>query len=266
MHALRLGLVLESTGLPVREAVAEAARLGVSGVQVDATGPLAPDSLSATGRREFLQLLRSSGLELAAVNVPLRRGLDVADGQQARIEHIGKVLRLAADLHCGRVVLPCPRLPQEPDTPRSRTLQETLTDLARQADYFGIVLALELGWDGAEAVVRYLSSFDTAQLKVTYDPANYLVHGYDPLAELSRLSGWVVHVHARDACPAGLARGQQEVPLGAGEVDWLTLTATLQVFNYQGVLAVERLEGDNRLADVRAGVAFLRRFLLPAQL
>lgn len=263
MKALRLGLVLESTGLPLRGALEEAARLGVSGVQADATETLAPDALSSTGRRDLLQLLRSLGLELAALHVPLRRGLDAPEGQQARIEHVNKVLRLAADLRCTRLILPCPRLPQDDTSPRGHTLRETLTDLARQADHYGIVLALELGWDPAEAVVRYLSSFDTAQLRVTYDPANFLVHGYEPLAELTRLSGWVVHVHARDARSAGLARGQQEVPLGVGEVDWLALTASLQSMNYEGVLAVERLEGERRLEDIRNGVAFLRRFLLP---
>jgi hypothetical protein len=36
--------------------------------------------------------------------------------------------------------------------------------------------------------------------------------------------------------------------------------------NYDGVLAVERLEGERRLEDVRAGVAFLRRFLLPVEM
>jgi len=263
MSAMRLGLVIESTGLPLRQAIEEAARLGVSGIQADAVDALAPDVLSATGRRDFGQLVRSLGLELAALHVPLRRGLDVADGQQARIDHIHKVLRLVADLRGRCLVLPCPKIPQEEDSPRGRTLRETLHELARYADLYGVFLALELGWDAAETVTAYLKRFDTERLKVTYDPANYLVHGYEPLAELTRLSGWVVHVHARDARPAGLARGQQEVPLGAGEVDWLALTAALQVMNYDGVLAVERLEGERRLEDVRAGVAFLRRFLLP---
>jgi sugar phosphate isomerase/epimerase len=189
--------------------------------------------------------------------------LDAAEGQQQRIEHIARVLRLAADLHCSRLVLPCPRLPGDDESPRGRILKETLNDLAQRADYFGIVLALEIGLDPAEAVVRYLSRFDTAWLQITYDPANFLVHGYDPLNELRQLSGWIAHVHARDARSAGLARGQQEVPVGAGEVDWLALTATLQVINYSGVLAIERLEGERRLEDVRASVAFLQRFLLP---
>ena len=92
MNRFKLGIVLETTGLPVRRALQEASRLGVSGVQIDAVGDLAPDRLSDTGRREFRTLLKSYNLELSALNCPLRRGLDVAENLQPRIEHIRKVL------------------------------------------------------------------------------------------------------------------------------------------------------------------------------
>ena len=36
MKPLRIGIVAESTGLPVRSAVAQAAKMGAGGVQVDA--------------------------------------------------------------------------------------------------------------------------------------------------------------------------------------------------------------------------------------
>jgi sugar phosphate isomerase/epimerase len=73
----------------------------------------------------------------------------------------------------------------------------------------------------------------------------------------------VAHAHARDARSAGLSRGLQEVPLGAGDVDWLALGATLQVIEFAGFLTVEREHGENRRADVAAGVKFLHRFAGP---
>src|SRR4051794_28570877 len=98
MNKLKLGIVLESTGLAFRQAIAEAARMGVHGVQVDAVGDLLPDRLGDTGRREFRTTLRSYNLELAALNCPLRRGLDVAADLQPRVEHVRKVMQLAFDL------------------------------------------------------------------------------------------------------------------------------------------------------------------------
>src|SRR4051794_28152951 len=104
MKPLRIAIVAESTGLPVRAAITQAARMGAEGVQIDAVGDLSPDRLTATGRREFGNLLRSFGQELAALNVPLRRGLDVADNLQPRLDHLRKVMQLAFDLGAGRVV------------------------------------------------------------------------------------------------------------------------------------------------------------------
>src|SRR5262249_50968581 len=126
MKPLRIGIVVESTGLPLRQAVAEAAKMGAAGIQVDAVGDLSPDALGETGRREFRNLLRSFNQDLAALNVPLRRGLDVAENLQPRLEHIRKVMQLAFDLGSRRVVVPCPRIPDDASSPRAQLLRESL--------------------------------------------------------------------------------------------------------------------------------------------
>ena len=258
---MKLGIVVESTGLALRPAIAEAARMSASGLQVDAGGDLAADRLGATGRREFRNLLRSFNQDLAALNVPLRHGLDVAAHQQERIEYVRTIMQLAIDLGTRTVVVPCPKIPTEPESPRAVTMRETLFALATHGDRIGIALALEIGFDAAATVKAYLASFDTGSLKVTFDPANLLMHGHDPLANLAPLQRMIAHVHARDARSSGLSRGLQEVPVGAGDVDWLAFTATLQVIEFDGFLVVEREQGENKLVDVAAGVKFLRRFV-----
>lgn len=263
MKPLRIGIVVESTGLPLRSALQEAARMASEGVQVDAVGDLAPDSLGETGRREVRNLFRSFGQDLAALNVPLRRGLDSAENQQQRLDHLRKVLQLAFDLGARRVVVPCPKIPEDPATPRAQTTREALAALGGHGDRIGAVLALEIGFDAAEKVENYLAGFDTGSLKVTYDPANLLTHGHDPVASLSKLKGLVAHVHARDARASSLSRGLQEVPVGAGDVDWMAFAATLQVLEYDGFVVVEREQGDDRLKDLANGVKFLRRFAAP---
>ena len=50
MSKLKIGVRLESLGVPLRRALQEAERLGVNGVQIDAVGELAPQSLSQSGR------------------------------------------------------------------------------------------------------------------------------------------------------------------------------------------------------------------------
>lgn len=263
MKPLRIGIVAESTGLPFRQAVAQAAKMGAEGIQVNATGDLAPDALGESGRREIRNLLRSFAQDLAALNVPLRRGLDSAENLQPRIDHIRKAMQLAFDLGARRVVVPCPRIPTDADSPRAQTMRESLWALGAHGDRIGTVLALEIGFDPAAMVKPYLAGFDSGSLKVAYDPANMLMHGHDPVANLAPLKGRIAHVHARDARAGGVSQGIQEVPLGAGDVDWMAFTATLQVLEYDGFLTVERESGENKLADVAAGVKFLRRFAAP---
>ena len=71
----------------------------------------------------------------------------------------------------------------------------------------------------------------------------------------------IVHAHAKDARRASPSRAAQEVPLGHGDIDWLEYLGILEEIEYRGWLTVEREVGDNRVADVAAGVAFLRRLV-----
>jgi sugar phosphate isomerase/epimerase len=263
MNRFKLGIVLETTGLPVRRALQEVSRLGVHGVQIDTAGDLAPDRLTDTGRREFRNLLKTYNLELSALNCPLRRGLDVAENLQPRVEHVRKVMQLAFDLGPRRVIVPLPKVPEDAAAPRALTARESLSALGSFGDRVGTVLALEAGLDSGEKVRDYLTSFDTGSLLVNFDPANFLLNGFDPLASLTALAGKVSHTHARDARAATVSGVAREVPVGAGDVEWMVYVATLESIDYRGFLTVDREAGDDRFADAAAGVRFLKRFVSP---
>ncbi|MBO0697491.1 MAG: sugar phosphate isomerase/epimerase [Zavarzinella sp.] len=261
---MKIGVVLESMGLPLREGLPTAARLGVAGLQVDATGDLAPDRLSDTGRRELKNLLRTYNQQLTALNCPFRRGLDGPENQQARIDYARKAMSLAFELGPRVVIVQCPKLPGENEPDRAALLREALMDLGRHGDRVGTVLALEIGLDAPEAVAAYLDTFDVGSLKVNYDPANLLVNGFDPVKAVIPLHRRIAHTHARDARRSTVSRGAQETALGAGDVDWLSFVASLTAVEYRGWLTIERENppGD-RLKDVERAVGFLRRMLVP---
>jgi sugar phosphate isomerase/epimerase len=261
MNPHKIGVRLESLGLPLRRALAEANRLGVGGVQVDAAGHLAPNNLSQTGRREFRHLLRAHNVELTAVGCPLRRGLDAAQDQQPRLEHVRKVLTLSADLGPRLVIVQAGPIPEQADNDRGRILDESLRDLARHGDRVGAVLALETGLESGAVMAAYLKRFDTGALAANLDPGNLLMHGLDPYESTRALHGLVRHVHAKDARRASASRSAQEVPVGHGDIDWMQFLGTLAEIEYRGWIVVEREAGENRLADVAAGVALLRRVM-----
>lgn len=261
MNRLKIGIRLESLGLPLRRGLEEAERLGAAGVQVDAVGDLAPNNLSQTGRREFRHLLRAHNLELTALGCPLRRGLDVAEDQQPRIEHIRKVMALSFDLGARVVIVQAGQVPEDAADPRADRLAEALLALGQYGDRVGATLALETGLESGEVLRRFLDRFDTGSLGVNFDPANLLMHGFDVHESARALHDKIVHTHAKDARRASASRAAQEVPLGHGDIDWLSYLGLLEEIEYRGWLTIERESGEDRRADVAAGVAFLRRLI-----
>jgi L-ribulose-5-phosphate 3-epimerase len=258
---LKIGVSLPSMGLPLRRALDEVRRLGVSGVEVEAAGDLAPNNLSESGRRELRHLLKSHGLELSALNCPLRRGFDTPDNLQPRIEHVQKVMTQAYELGTSAVIVQAGRIPDKDDDPRTPFLVESLEALGRHGDRVGVVLALETGLEPGETLARFLGRFDTAGLGVHFDPANLLMSGFNIYETARALQGRIVSSHAKDARAANASRAAQEVPLGQGDIDWLYLLGVYEEIAYQGWLAIERDGGANRLADIAAGVRFLRRLI-----
>lgn len=261
MKHLKIGIRGDSLGLPLRQALTEATRMGATGIQIDALGELSPDRLSDSGRRELRALLRVHNLELTALGCPLRRDLDAAENQQARIDHVKKVMTLAYELGPRIVVVAAGAVPEKEDTPEAGRLRESLTALGQHGDRVGATLALETGLEAGAVLAAYLATYDTGGLAVNFDPGNLLMHGFDPQTSARELRGRIAHTHARDCRKVRASRSAQEVPLGHGDVDWLGYLETLEEIEYRGWLTVEREQGDDRLGDIKAGVAFLRRFI-----
>jgi L-ribulose-5-phosphate 3-epimerase len=261
MNRLKLGVRLESLNLPLRRALAEAGKLGVAGVQADAVGDLSPSQLSQTGRREFRNLLRTHNVELTALGLPLRRGLDTHENQQPRLEHVQQVMSLSFDLGPRLVIVQAGRVPEDKDDPRGPALTESLTVLGGYGDRVGVTLALETGQESGADLCAFLDRFDTGSLGVNFDPANLLMNGFDPYEGLRALQGKLVHLHAKDARRSGASRTAQEVPIGRGDIDWMQYLSVLEEVEYRGWLVVERESGEDRRTDVADGVAFLRRFI-----
>ncbi len=123
----------------------------------------------------------------------------------------------------------------------------------------GATLALETGLESGPVLRAFLDRFDTGGLGVNLDPANLLLHDFDPLESTRALRGRIVHVHAKDARRSSPSRAAREVPLGHGDIDWIAFLGVLEEIDYHGWITVEREGGINPRGDVAAGVAFLRR-------
>ena len=256
MARIKLGISLKSLPWPLRRSLGEAHRLAAQGVELAAAGDLAPQTLSQTGRREVRHLLRSYDLDASAVFCPLRRGLDVAENQQPRIEFIKQVMSLSFDLGPRLVIVQAGHLPEKDDDPRLPLLRDALEALARHGDRVGTTLALDTGLESGAALRAFLDRFDSGSLAANYNPANLLIAGHDPYEAARALAGRIANVHAEDARTISPNR-LQRMPLGHGDLDWLRLLATLEEVGYHAYVTVT---GDEP-AEIGSGLQLLRRLV-----
>jgi sugar phosphate isomerase/epimerase len=84
----------------------------------------------------------------------------------------------------------------------------------------------------------------------------------DPVEALRLLMPYVMQVHLKDATPAATP-GQwgAEVPVGTGAVDWKAFFRVLNDAAWKGNLCIEREAGEQRIEDIRSGLAFVAPFI-----
>ena len=181
--------------------------------------------------------------------------------QRDRRAVAAQVLGLSVDLGARVAIVQAGRVPETADDPRAPLLTEALRVLGRHGERIGSVLALETGLESGAVLGAFLDRFDTGGLGVNLDPANLLMSGFDPYESARALHGRVVHSNAKDARVSRASRTAQEVPLGHGDIDWTRYLGALEEIQYRGWLTVAREGGDNRIADVAAGIGFLARFM-----
>jgi L-ribulose-5-phosphate 3-epimerase len=257
MARIKIGISLRSLPMPLRPSLQSAQRLGVAGVDLAAKGDLLPQNLTQSGRREVRHLLRSLDLELTAVFCPLRRGLDVAENQEARIDFVRQVMSLSFDLGPRLVIVQAGRMPEKEDEPNFPLMRDALSALARHGDRTGTRLALDAGLESAEALNAFLNRLDTGSLAVNFNPANMLIAGHNPYESARIFRQRTVHIDAQDARRVSPNR-TATVPLGHGDIDWMLLLSTLEEIEYRGPINV--LTDD--AAELAGGVSFLRRLVM----
>ena len=145
MLQIRIGIQLASLRLPFQEAARTAKQLGAEAVEVDARGELNPHNLSGTGRRQIRKLLNDLQLKVSAVSFRTRRGYNVKEELDRRVEATREALQFAFDLGAPVVVNQVGKVPDKPEGDAWNLLTEVLSDLGRFGQRVGAVLAAETG-------------------------------------------------------------------------------------------------------------------------
>lgn len=260
MARFRIGIRPELLGGNLRRAIERARQIGYETLQLDAQGELAPEQLSQTGRQDLTRFIRSQGLQLSAWQFPVRLAPDVDPHIDGRLQQLAATFRLAFQTQAPIVVASVGRIPADPEHPTRRILHEFLTDVAGLADRWGAVLAIETGNEPGEVLAALLRDVGAPTVQCTFDPANLVVKGYDPLAAFETLYDRIVHCHAWDARLDATSDTGTVVQFGTGDVPWRELVNYLREAAFAGSVIVEKLESGTQAAQAATvALQYLKR-------
>lgn len=258
MSRIRVGIQLASLRLPLKKALPLAARLGADSVELDARNEIRASELTDTGIRHLRKMLEDLNLSVCSVCFPTRRGYQVLDDLDRRIEATKQAMRLAYRLGARVLVNQIGRVPEERSGPEWDVLIDALEDLARAGQREGAVLAAETGSESGAALRGALDAVPHGTIGVSFNPGNLIINGFSPSEALRDLVESVRHVYATDGV-RDLARGRGiETQLGRGATDFPELMAVLQQRAYAGPFVVKRDRAEDPLTESSQAVQFLR--------
>ncbi|AGA57391.1 sugar phosphate isomerase/epimerase [Thermobacillus composti KWC4] len=285
----KIGVIVDSFGVGVREGLKKAKAVGAEGVQIYAVkGEMDPDNLFAAARKELKAYIEDLGLEISALVGDLGgHGFQDETANAWKIEKSKRILDLAVELGTNVVTTHIGIVPDDPNSKIYATMQAACRELADYADSLNAHFAIETGPETAAHLRSFLDTLGSKGVAVNFDPANFvMVTGDDPVRGVHILKDYIVHTHVKDGIrhkpidpryvygAVGfdspdhdriaelLASGEyfEEVPLGEGKVDFDAYFQALVDVGYKGYLTIEREVGADPEADIRKAVEFIRAY------
>lgn len=279
MYHFPIGVMLDSFRTETKRAIEKAAAIGAKGLQMFATqGQHTPENLSASQRKELLDMVKSHGLVFSALCGDFGQGFGDSEKNPQLIEKSKRILDLAKELETNVVTTHIGVVPEDKNHPRYQIMQEACGELSRYADSVAAHFAIETGPETARTLRAFLDSLGSRGVAVNLDPANLvMVTGDDPVQAVYELKDYIVHTHAKDGIKLldkdtevvyglieeEIATGEafREVPLGEGSVPFPEYLKALDDIGYKGFLTIEREVGANPEQDITLAADFLRNLI-----
>lgn len=255
MHErLRLGVRLDANWGPLKRTIQQAASFGFSAVELPADHR---DALSAntseSGRRHLARLIRASGMRLVSIAAPsdLSR-IDLIDQLDRVITGVSAAMQMARGLEAPFATVSVNARATE-SLPESSSLEQAFSVLAEGADRLSIMLAVRSKSLDAALVARLLDHADCPFLRASFDPADAIVSGANPITALGLLADHIAIAYVRDAVgphgesagyPCAIGQGALDVPRYVGEVTSCPLAAPILIDGPSASRPVAQVIGD----------------------
>lgn len=257
MLQLKKSIRLESLRQPFKKALVTAASLGAEGIEINGRTELRPADMTRTAVRHLRKMLDDLNLKVSAIQFPTRRGYEITDDLDRRIDATKAAMTMAYELGCNVVVNRVGRIPGDVEHANWPTLIQALSDLGAYSQKAGAWLAARTGPEKAEDLKGLIDALPIHSLVVDFDPGDLVIHQNSPTDGIKVLGEHVMSFRARDAVQ-DLSQGRGiEVQLGRGSVDWAALLGTLEEHNYTGYITIERESETNSIEECGQAIEYL---------
>ncbi|MEK6646021.1 MAG: sugar phosphate isomerase/epimerase family protein [Candidatus Firestonebacteria bacterium] len=282
MAELKIGVMVESFRLGLKDGIDKASELGADGIQIFAVKDEFNPDLSQIKRKEIFDYITEKKLEISALCGDLGgHGFAKKEDNIWKIKRSKEIVDLAVDFNTKVVTTHIGVIPENEKEERWQIMFDAARELGDYASKKGVVFAIETGPEKTEVLKRFLDKINTPGIGVNYDPANLvMVIGEDIVQGVFNLSKYIVHTHAKDGVmfkktdPKRIydyfAQGGiedlrisdyfLEKPLGEGNVNFDKYIEALNKIGYKGYFTIEREVGDNPQEDIKKAVQFLRKW------
>lgn len=243
--------------LPMYEAIAAAGRISFDGIALwYGEGFLNLAQVEADGGRSVRQACEDAGLEICAITGGLGSFFDPVNRPIALQKAVDE-LQVCRILDIPRITSHVGVMPADLENPQAQAMIEALRTVGDEAADMGKTLCCETGPEDAATMLAFLQAVDSPGLKVNYDPANFVLNGFNWFEGVAIFGSLIEHVHVKDA-RINPDSSREETPLGEGDVDLDRWISALRQVGFDGWLCIERETGDDALGDIERGLHLLR--------
>ncbi len=258
MPELRIGIALASLRQPFKKALHTAARLGATGIEIDARKELRPRELSDTGRRQLRKMMADLNLRVAAVRFQTRSGYDEVADLDRRIEATKEAMQMAYQLGASVVINSVGWIPEDEAHPARSQLAASLNDLAHFGQHVGAMLACETGSEPVGRLTQLLDSLPEQAIGISFNPGNLIINDHYSESSIVEAASRVLSVTARDGVRDLSAGRGLEVPLGRGTAEFPHILGVLEERQYRGWFLVDRPNASDPMTEIGNAIQFLR--------
>jgi sugar phosphate isomerase/epimerase len=206
-------------------------------------------------------MLDDLNLRVSSVRFITRRGYDVTDDLDRRVDGTKAVMKLAYQLGSSVVVNSIGQVPTTEQGEVPSHLVQALEDLGKFGAYVGAILLAETGNGTGADLMGLLESCLSGYVGVALNPVNWILEGRDLRSNIAAVAPRVQLVEASDAVRMKGTqnyKGGEVVPLGQGLAEFPEILGLLEDHQYRGWFVLDGSSATNPYAEAKRSMTYLK--------